>query len=149
MACLLHRLALAPRILLGYLYAVFDSLLEGASIWPRGAAVATCRLRSAMTAAKATIGSCCIFLTSVLPVPTTAPYSILIFSSVFCPKGPAYTIRNFYTIISRVTAAAVNTCRCALCPICGWVSDSWKAFCGPRAGEGTPKARYVSKASFR
>lgn len=94
-------LSWAGRILLG----IFQ--LEGASTWPGGAAAAPCWLRGAMTSAKATIGSCSLFLTSV-PT-TTTPHSILIFSSVCRLRGPAYRKRNFYTIVSWVTADAVNT----------------------------------------
>lgn len=88
-------LALGLENFAGYFYAVFDSLLKGASTWPRGAVAAPYWLQSAMTDAKATIGSCCPFLTSTLPVPTITPYPILIFSSVFSLKEPTYKVRNF------------------------------------------------------
>lgn len=81
--------------MLGFFYAAFDSLVKGASTWPRGAVAAPYWLQSAMTDTKATIGSCGHFLISILPVPTITSYPILIFSSVLSLKEPAYKVRNF------------------------------------------------------
>lgn len=96
--------ALAPENFAGSFHAVFDSLLEGAGsgpevLWlpPAGSEVSWWLRRQLLAPAAFSLHQ-----------PSLFPPPVLMFSTFFRLKGPAYRIRNFYTVVSWVTADAVN-----------------------------------------